>query len=349
MSGGGGDARAARGARGAACSCCCSRAPPLLASMVVGFVVGLFQAATQIQDQTLAFVPKLVVVHARAGRRWGRCWERRWCASRRRCCWRSRRCADGRVTCAADRLGIVIADGPGGGAPRARDLVGRRRSAARGCPRRRASASRCCWRWSPRRRWRAGGRRGALAQASRRSRSRCCSGARSSSASAWAWSRRRCFAPPRSAGGSPTPCAGANVAEILVPTAEERASPLGVLYLLLATLVFLHIGGVPRLVEALLSSYRALPVGGGLGARGRPAARRWWSGAASAKLIAAGAGAGGAGRRRALADRPRPGPHRAGRAAVPVYFLGLPLKGLLRSASCSSGWDCYKTPSQAVF
>jgi flagellar biosynthetic protein FliQ len=37
-------------------------APPLLASMVVGFVVGVFQAATQIQDQTLAFVPKLIVV-----------------------------------------------------------------------------------------------------------------------------------------------------------------------------------------------------------------------------------------------------------------------------------------------
>ncbi len=37
-------------------------APPLIASMVTGFVVGLFQAATQIQDQTLAFVPKLVVV-----------------------------------------------------------------------------------------------------------------------------------------------------------------------------------------------------------------------------------------------------------------------------------------------
>lgn len=37
-------------------------APPLLASMAVGFVVGLFQAATQLQDQTLAFVPKLAVV-----------------------------------------------------------------------------------------------------------------------------------------------------------------------------------------------------------------------------------------------------------------------------------------------
>ena len=37
-------------------------APPLIASMVTGFLVGLFQAATQIQDQTLAFVPKLIVV-----------------------------------------------------------------------------------------------------------------------------------------------------------------------------------------------------------------------------------------------------------------------------------------------
>lgn len=36
--------------------------PPLLASLVVGFIVGAVQAATQIQDQTLAFVPKLVVV-----------------------------------------------------------------------------------------------------------------------------------------------------------------------------------------------------------------------------------------------------------------------------------------------
>jgi len=36
--------------------------PPLLASLLVGFVVGIVQAATQIQDQTLAFVPKLIVV-----------------------------------------------------------------------------------------------------------------------------------------------------------------------------------------------------------------------------------------------------------------------------------------------
>ena len=36
--------------------------PPLLASLLVGFLLGIFQGATQIQDSTLAFVPKLVVV-----------------------------------------------------------------------------------------------------------------------------------------------------------------------------------------------------------------------------------------------------------------------------------------------
>jgi len=36
--------------------------PPLLASLLAGFLLGVFQGATQIQDTTLAFVPKLVVV-----------------------------------------------------------------------------------------------------------------------------------------------------------------------------------------------------------------------------------------------------------------------------------------------
>jgi flagellar biosynthetic protein FliQ len=37
-------------------------AGPMLASMLVGFVVGIFQATTQIQEQTLSFVPKMVAV-----------------------------------------------------------------------------------------------------------------------------------------------------------------------------------------------------------------------------------------------------------------------------------------------
>jgi flagellar biosynthesis protein FliQ len=37
-------------------------APPLLASLILGLLIGVFQAATQIQDQTVSFVPKLLVV-----------------------------------------------------------------------------------------------------------------------------------------------------------------------------------------------------------------------------------------------------------------------------------------------
>lgn len=38
-------------------------APPVLAAMVVGLFISLLQATTQIQEQTLTFVPKLVVVY----------------------------------------------------------------------------------------------------------------------------------------------------------------------------------------------------------------------------------------------------------------------------------------------
>lgn len=37
-------------------------APALVVSLVVGLLLGLAQAVTQIQEQTLAFVPKLVAV-----------------------------------------------------------------------------------------------------------------------------------------------------------------------------------------------------------------------------------------------------------------------------------------------
>ena len=39
-------------------------APPLLISVLVGLLVSVVQATTQLQDQTLAFVPKLVAVLA---------------------------------------------------------------------------------------------------------------------------------------------------------------------------------------------------------------------------------------------------------------------------------------------
>jgi flagellar biosynthetic protein FliQ len=35
-------------------------APPLLVALVVGVLIGIFQAATQINEMTLSFVPKLL-------------------------------------------------------------------------------------------------------------------------------------------------------------------------------------------------------------------------------------------------------------------------------------------------
>jgi flagellar biosynthetic protein FliQ len=37
-------------------------APSMLTALVVGLVIGLLQALTQIQEQTLVFVPKIVAV-----------------------------------------------------------------------------------------------------------------------------------------------------------------------------------------------------------------------------------------------------------------------------------------------
>jgi flagellar biosynthesis protein FliQ len=37
-------------------------AGPMLASLLVGFIVSVLQATTQIQEQTLSYVPKLIAV-----------------------------------------------------------------------------------------------------------------------------------------------------------------------------------------------------------------------------------------------------------------------------------------------
>lgn len=36
--------------------------PPILVSMIVGLTISLFQAVTQIQEATLTFVPKMIVI-----------------------------------------------------------------------------------------------------------------------------------------------------------------------------------------------------------------------------------------------------------------------------------------------
>ena len=37
-------------------------APLLLISLIVGLIISIFQATTQIQEQTLSFVPKLIAI-----------------------------------------------------------------------------------------------------------------------------------------------------------------------------------------------------------------------------------------------------------------------------------------------
>jgi len=37
-------------------------APPLLAALAVGLVIGVFQAATQVNEMTLSFIPKVVAL-----------------------------------------------------------------------------------------------------------------------------------------------------------------------------------------------------------------------------------------------------------------------------------------------
>ncbi len=39
-------------------------APILLVSLLVGLIISIFQATTQIQEQTLTFVPKLIAIAA---------------------------------------------------------------------------------------------------------------------------------------------------------------------------------------------------------------------------------------------------------------------------------------------
>jgi type III secretory pathway component EscT len=54
---------------------------------------------------------------------------------------------------------------------------------------------------------------------------------------------------------------GANAAALLAPAADARPSPLGELYLLVATVIFLELGGLGRLAAALARSYQAVPLG----------------------------------------------------------------------------------------
>jgi flagellar biosynthetic protein FliR len=121
---------------------------------------------------------------------------------------------------------------------------------------------------------------------------------------------------------------GAAIAEVLAPTSDERSSPVGALYLLLATLIFLELGGVPRLLEALLRSYDAVPIARGLTAHNLREAAGVVI-VASAKLLEVALALAAPVvvalwlTDLALGMVARVAPQ------VPVYFVGLPAKGLL--------------------
>jgi type III secretory pathway component EscT len=55
---------------------------------------------------------------------------------------------------------------------------------------------------------------------------------------------------------------GANLAEVLSPTSDERTSPTGDLYLFVAVVLFLEMGGLRLFAVALAGSYQAVPIGG---------------------------------------------------------------------------------------
>jgi type III secretion protein SpaR/YscT/HrcT len=53
---------------------------------------------------------------------------------------------------------------------------------------------------------------------------------------------------------------GANMAEVLSPVSEERSSPLGDIFTLLVTVIFLELGGLPLVTAAMARSYEAVPL-----------------------------------------------------------------------------------------
>jgi type III secretion protein SpaR/YscT/HrcT len=53
---------------------------------------------------------------------------------------------------------------------------------------------------------------------------------------------------------------GANMAEVISPVSEDRASPMGDILLLLAVVIFLEMGGVGFVAMALARSYEAVPL-----------------------------------------------------------------------------------------
>jgi len=138
------------------------------------------------------------------------------------------------------------------------------------------------------------------------------------------------FRAAEAAGGLVDVLRGASFAEVLAPDSGARSSPLGALYLLLATVVFLELGGIGRLAVALARSYEALPLGGGPGARvaGLESQLQMML-VASAKLVESAVGLAAPVIVALLLADVALGVVGRVTPALPVYFAAMPLKGVL--------------------
>ncbi len=120
---------------------------------------------------------------------------------------------------------------------------------------------------------------------------------------------------------------GANMAEVISPVTEGRSSPLGDIYLLMTTVIFLEIGGVGFVSMALARSYEAVPLvltttPASFGAAARLALLTSAQLFESSLALAAPAVVA-----LLLADVILGAIARMAQQ-IPVYFLGMPLKGL---------------------
>jgi flagellar biosynthesis protein FliR len=120
---------------------------------------------------------------------------------------------------------------------------------------------------------------------------------------------------------------GANMAEVISPVTEGRSSPLGDILLLLTTVIFLELGGIGHVVNAMARSYEAVPLDLGTTPASIAAAARLMV-ITSAKLLEATVAlAAPAIVAMLMADLvlgmiARMAPQ------IPVYFVGMPLKAM---------------------
>lgn len=121
---------------------------------------------------------------------------------------------------------------------------------------------------------------------------------------------------------------GANFAEVISPAAEERTSALGSLYVVLAVLIFLEMGGAGAVASALARSYEAVPVGAALHASSLRQAGVVVA-TASARLVEAGVGLAAPVVVTFLLLEVALGLVARLAPQIPVYFVAMPMKALL--------------------